>query len=146
MNRRENIVMTRREGKRMVHATKRFLERYGGRISKRGMEIIKKKIEAGHGSFLTNIGKGSLWMVCYDGKCLFPIYENETKEIVTFLPKGSYEAQKVVWEKKQIEELKKIKEEEEKQERKRKIEEAQYNVERVAGLTQRLSFDNIKFK
>lgn len=98
--------MPRRRNKRpdkaicqRAHARKRALSRYGVDLTRNAQELIIYAIQSGNPKLALFLEKESTrlsrWMVCYEGRFMPVIYDNQRKTIVTVLPRSVLQDYKI---------------------------------------------------
>lgn len=69
------------------HARRRFLERFGLRISDNGLREMVLQIQSARAEFVRKeSNRVSLWKVRYCGELFDVVYDKQRKNIVTVLP------------------------------------------------------------
>jgi hypothetical protein len=69
------------------HSCRRARERYGLRLSQNDLAFIKRIIVSGNSALIERQGKHkSLYCVIFHGVNLYPVYNRQREEIITFLP------------------------------------------------------------
>ncbi len=79
-----------------VHARRRAEERYGVELTGHARKMINSQIQDGKAKFLfRQSGRVTHWMVNFEGKDMFAVYDKKNNQVVTFLPmeeKGNLDA------------------------------------------------------